>query len=56
MASAVGGHPFFPPLQRVQIERIAWTDPSAYGRQMARWACRSLPQVVVEQAVVDSMH
>jgi hypothetical protein len=40
----------------VQIERIACTDPSAYGLQMARWDCRSLQQVVVEQAVVDSMH
>lgn len=40
----------------MQIERIACTEPSAYGLQTARWDCRSLQQIVVEQAVVDSMH
>ncbi|SRR6266487_2549501 len=56
MPSAVGDRPFFPPLQCVQIERIACTDPSAYGLHLARWDCRSLQQVVVEQAIVGSIH
>jgi hypothetical protein len=56
MASAAGGRRFFPPLQRVQIERIACTEPSAYGLHVARWDCRSLRQVVVEQAVVGAIH
>jgi hypothetical protein len=56
MPSALGGHPFFPPLQCVQIERIACTEPSAYGLHVARWDCRSLQQVVVERAVVGAMH
>jgi hypothetical protein len=56
MLNAAGVHPFFPPLQRVQIERVACTDPGAYGLQLARWDCRSLQAVVVEQAIVGSMH
>jgi transposase len=51
-----GGRPFFPPLQRVQIERIACTEPTAYGLHLARWDCRSLQEVVVEQAIVGSIH
>jgi len=51
-----GARPFFPPLERVQIERVACTDPAAYGLHLARWDCRSLQQVVVQQAVVDSIH
>jgi transposase len=56
MPSGAGAHPFFPPLARVQIERVACTDPAAYGPHLARWDCRSLQQVVVERAVVGSMH
>jgi transposase len=56
MPSGAGAHPCFPPLARVQIERIACTDPTAYGLHLARWDCRSLQQVVVERAVVDSIH
>ena len=56
MQSAAGGHPLFPPLERVQIERVACTDPAAYGLHLARWDCRSLQQVVVERAIVDSLH
>lgn len=56
MPTAVGGRWFFPPLQRVQIERAACTDPAAYGLHWTRWDCRSLAQVVVEQAVVDAIH
>jgi hypothetical protein len=46
----------FPPLQRVAIERVACTAPQAYGLHVSRWDCRSLQQVVVEQAVVASIH
>jgi transposase len=56
MPSGAGAHPCFPPLARVQIERIACTDPAAYGLHLARWDCRSLQPVVVERAVVDSIH
>lgn len=56
MRSGAGVRLFFPPLQRVPIERIACTDPAAYGLHLARWDCRSLPEVVVEQAIVGSMH
>jgi hypothetical protein len=56
MPCAVGAQRFFPSLARVQIERTACTDPSAYGLHLTRWASRSLAQVVVEQAVVDSIH
>jgi hypothetical protein len=54
--SAVGECPRFPPLQRAQIERVACTEPAAYGRHLTRWDCRSLAEVVVEQAVVDAIH
>jgi hypothetical protein len=54
--SAAGDRPFFPPLQRVPIERSAGTDPAAYGLHLTRWDCRSLEQVVVEQAIVGSIH
>jgi hypothetical protein len=43
-------------LQRVQIERSACTEPSAYGLHVARWDSRTLQQVVVEQAVKGAMH
>jgi hypothetical protein len=46
----------FPPLERTSIERIACTEPGAYGRHVSRWDCRTLQQVVVEQAVVDTIH
>jgi hypothetical protein len=47
---------FFPSLQRVAIEGVACTAPHAYGVQVARWDCRTLQQVVVEHALVDSIH
>jgi transposase len=56
MLNGVGVRLFFPPLQRVHFERIACTDPAAYGLHLARWDCRSLQEVVVEQAIVDSIH
>src|SRR5438128_9003438 len=56
MKNAVGGRPLFPPLERVEIERVACTDPSAYGRHLTRWDCRSLQQVVIEQAIVETIH
>jgi hypothetical protein len=46
----------FPPLERVQIERIACTDPAVYGLHLSHWDCRSLGQVVLEQALVSSIH
>jgi DDE superfamily endonuclease len=56
MPSAAGARPFFPPLQRVQIERIACTDPAAYGLHLTRWDCRSLQQIVVGRAVVGAIN
>lgn len=56
MGSGADARWFFPPLARVQIERIACTDPSAYGLHLTHWDCRSLQQVVVEQAVVAAIH
>ena len=56
MRNAVSGPPFFPPLERVRIERVACTDPSAYGLHLTRWDCRTLQQVVIEQAIVDTIH
>jgi hypothetical protein len=53
---AVAGHRFFPSLQRVTIEHIACPAPSVYGLHLPRWDCRSLQQVVVEQAVVAAIH
>jgi hypothetical protein len=38
------------------IEHMAGTVPSAYGLHLSRWDCRSLPPVVVEQAVGASLH
>jgi hypothetical protein len=40
----------------VHIERVACTDPAAYGLHLARWDCRRLQQVVVDRAVVGSIH
>lgn len=51
-----GRPPTLSPLQRVEIERLACTDPAAFGLHLARWDCRSLQQVVVQQAVVGSIH
>jgi hypothetical protein len=48
--------PFFPPLQRVQIERVACIGPASYGLHLSRWDCRTLQQVVIEQAIVDTIH
>jgi hypothetical protein len=56
MLTVVGARPRFPPLERTRIERIACTDPVAYGRPLTRWDCRTLAEVVVEQAIVDSIH
>jgi hypothetical protein len=56
MPSAPGDRRFFPPLARVQIERIACTDPAAYGLHLPRWDGRSLQDVVVEQLVVGAIH
>jgi len=51
-----GGRRFFPSRQRVLIARIACTEPRAYGVHLPRWDCRSLQQVVEEQAVVPAIH
>jgi hypothetical protein len=56
MMNAVGDQPFFPPLERVRIERVACTEPTAYGLHLTRWDCRSLQQVVIERAIVDTIH
>jgi DDE superfamily endonuclease/Homeodomain-like domain len=55
-AERSGRPPVFSPLKRVQIERAACADPAAYGLHIARWDCRSLQQVVVERAIVDSIY
>lgn len=54
LLSGAGARPFFPPLPRVLIERC--TDPIAYGLHLARWDCRRLQEVVVEQAIVGAIH
>lgn len=54
--NGVAAQPFFPPLERVAIERVACTDPSAYGLEVTRWDCRTLQQVVVAQAIVETIH
>src|SRR6476660_93127 len=56
MRRVVGAPAFFPPLQRVAIERVACTAPHAYGVQVSRWDCRTLQQVVVEHTLVESIH
>jgi hypothetical protein len=56
MGGGAGDRWFFPPLARVQIERIACTDPAAYGLHLTPWDGRSLQQVVVGQAVVAAIH
>ena len=56
LRSGVGAHPVFPPLERVQSERIACTAPAAYGLHRTRWDCRSLQQVVVARAVGGAIH
>jgi transposase len=56
MRSAADVGRLFPPLARVHIERVACTDPAAYGLHLTHWDCRSLQQVVVERAVVGSIH
>jgi hypothetical protein len=56
MRSAVDARSFFPPLERVQIERMAWTDPAAYGLHLTPGDCRSLQPCVIEQGVVDTIH
>lgn len=55
MRPGAGGPGFFPFLQRVTIKHIACTLPSAYGFPCPG-DCRSLQQVVVEHAVVASIH
>lgn len=54
--SAAGDRRFFPPLERVPIERVACTAPAAYGLHLTHWDCRSLQPVVIEQAVVEAIH
>lgn len=56
MKNAVVGQQFFPSLERVNIERVACTDPHAYGLELTRWDCRTLGQVVIGQAIVESIH
>jgi DDE superfamily endonuclease len=55
MRRAVAAPAFFPPLQRVAIEGGACTAPHALGGHVSRWDCRTLQQVVGEQAIVDSL-
>lgn len=35
---------------------MACTDPAVCGLHLARWNCRSLQQVVVQRAIVGSIH
>lgn len=37
-------------------EGVACSEPAAYGLHVTRWDCRTLQQVVVEPAGVDSIH
>lgn len=56
MVSEADAHPFFPSIECVAIERVACTEPSAYGLEITRWDCRTLQQIVIEEAIVDSIH
>lgn len=56
MKNGADGLLFFPPIERVEIERVACTDPLAYGLHLTRWDCRTLQQVVIEQAIVERIH
>jgi hypothetical protein len=56
MISEADAHPFFPPIERVAIERVACTEPSAYGLEITRWDYRTLQQILIEEAIVDSIH
>ena len=55
-AERSGRPPVFPPLELVQSERVARTDPAAYGLHLACWDCRSPQHIVVERGVVGSIH
>jgi hypothetical protein len=52
----VGAPPLVPPLARVHLERVACTDPAAYGLPLARWDCRSRQAMGVDRAVVGATH
>ena len=54
--NAADGLPFFPPLERVQIEHVACREPAAYGLHLNRWDCRTLQRLVIEQAIVGTIH
>jgi hypothetical protein len=56
ISPAAGDHPFFPPLDRVLIERVACTAPEAYELEVTRWDCRTLQKVVVAQTIVGAIH
>jgi hypothetical protein len=55
-AERSGRPPVFSPLPCVNTERIACTDPVAYGLYLAHWDCRSLQEVMGERAVIGSIH
>lgn len=46
----------FTPLQQVEIERVACTEPAAFDRQLTHWDCRSLAAVVIAEGIVDTIH
>ncbi len=42
----------FPPLVRVEIERLACCEPAGVGLHMTHWSTRSLARVAVERGIV----
>jgi DDE superfamily endonuclease len=56
MMREAGARPFFPSIERVAIERVACTEPGAYGLEITRWDCRTLQQIVIDEAIVGSIH
>ena len=56
MMREADARPFFPSIERVAIERVACTEPGAYGLEITRWDCRTLQEIVIEEAIVDSIH
>jgi hypothetical protein len=56
ISPAAGDHPFFPPLDRALIERVACAAPEAYELEVTRWDCRTLQKVVVAQTIVGAIH
>jgi transposase len=50
--AAQGG---FPPLQRVEVERLACCEPAGIGLHMTHWSTRSLAQAARQQGIAPTL-